>query len=170
MNAQLLWIVLVGLAVVAVVTRGRRPRSARGALDRPWPLEPVGMLLSEPEQVLYRRLVEALPQYLVFPQVQLGQALRFKRGRDYQGIRNRFDRLSIDFLIVRPDTSIVAAVELDDSSHRAPYRQEADGRKAHALASAGIPLLRWPVGRMPNAEAIRAAVGQPGSVAAVCSG
>ena len=34
--------------------------------------------LSEPEQVLYRRLVEALPEYPALLQVQLARTLRFK--------------------------------------------------------------------------------------------
>jgi hypothetical protein len=62
-----------------------------------------------------------LPQQLVLPQVQLLQALRFRRCRWNAGMMNRISQLSVDFLIVKQDTSIVAAVELDDSSH---HRQD----------------------------------------------
>jgi hypothetical protein len=72
----------------------------------------------------------------------LPQALRFKRGHWNAGIANQASQLSVDFLIVKPDTSIVAAVELDDASHDRQDRRAADTRKAHALRSAGIPLLR----------------------------
>lgn len=75
------------------------------------------------------------------------------------GAYNRINQLSIDFLIVTPDTRMVAAVELDDASHARADRQAADARKAHALRSAGIPLLRWRVGEMPDVAAIAAAVG-----------
>jgi hypothetical protein len=150
------WVLLILLVVIAAALEKPR-RARRSGLDRPWPLEPVAMLLSEPEQALFHRLVEALPHCLVFPQVQLLQVLRFRRhGRD-RGLQNRFSQLSVDFLIVRPDTSIVGAVELDDSSHRRALRQDADARKAHALASAGIPLVRWSVARVPDVTTIRAA-------------
>src|SRR5690349_14064254 len=116
MATYLLWIVaVVVLAAAAAMARPRR-RVGRGR-DRPWPLEPTPTILSEPEQVLYRRLVEALPECLVLPQVQLARALRFKRGQRDNAVWNRICQLSIDFLIVRPDTSIIAAIELDDSSH-----------------------------------------------------
>lgn len=75
--------------------------------------------------------------------MQLLQAVRFKRGTRNQSVLNRISQLSIDFLIVRPDTSIVAAVELDDGSHRRAARRDADARKTHALGAAGIPLIRW---------------------------
>ncbi len=95
-------------------------------------------MLSEPEQVLYRRLVEALPECRVLPEVQLARALRFKRDQRDHVVWNRISQLSIDFLIVRPDTSIIAAVELDDSSHFRANRQDADARKSHALELAGF--------------------------------
>jgi len=68
-------------------------------------------------------------------------------------------RLSLDFVVLTPDTGIVAAIELDDARHRHPDRQSADARKTHALKSAGIPLIRWSVRTMPDAMAINAAIG-----------
>lgn len=138
--------------IAAVLGRGRHGRTS--VLDRPWPLEPRRPLLSEPEQVIYRRLVEACPRHIILCQVQLMQALRFKRGGWSAGLANRISQLSIDFLIVRPDTSIVAAIELDDASHERADRRAADARKAHALKSAGVPLVRWRTRQMPDVRAI----------------
>jgi very-short-patch-repair endonuclease len=160
MNPQLLGLLLVIFVLVAFAGAVRRRRRVGAALEQPWPLEPKSTLLTEPEQQLYRRLVQALPQLLVLPQVQLLQAVRFKRGRWNAGILNRINRLSVDFLIVKPDTSIVAAVELDDASHDRQDRRAADARKAHALTSAGIPLIRWSVRQMPDAPAIVVALGR----------
>lgn len=151
-----IWIIALAVLVAAALVRFRQP-AARGR-GEPWPLEPAATVLSEPEQVLYRRLVAALPDYLVLPQVQLIQALRFKRGRRDQAVWNRICQLSIDFVIARADTSIVAAVELDDSSHRPSRRQNADARKSHALKSAGVPLVRWQVTKLPDVESIRSAL------------
>lgn len=159
MNPHLLWPLglLVALVMIAAALGRRRPGGFPG-LDRPWPLEPKRPLLSEPEQVLYRRLVEACPQHIVLCQVQLMQALRFKRGGWSAGLANRISQLSIDFLIVRPDTSIVAAIELDDGSHERADRRAADARKAHALESTGVPLLRWRTRHMPDLQAIGTAL------------
>lgn len=95
-------------------------------------------------------------------QVQLARVLRFKRGQRNRAVWNRISQLSLDFLIARPDTSIIAAVELDDSSHLRADRQDADARKGHALESAGVPLIRWQVGNMPDVASIKSAVADLG--------
>src|SRR6185437_9717908 len=110
--------------------------------------------------VLYRRLVHALPGHIVLAQVQLMQALRFKRGARNISVFNQICQLSVDFLVLNPDTSIVTVVELDDATHGRADRQKADARKTHALWSAGIPLLRWHVGKMPDSAAIGAAIAE----------
>ena len=127
MATYFLWIVAVAVLFAAAALARPRRRGGRGR-DRPWPLEPVVGILSEPELVLYRRLLEALPECLVLPQVQLARALRFKRGQRDHVVWNRICQLSIDFLIVRPDTSIIAAV------------------------SSMIPAISERIGRMPTRE------------------
>jgi len=117
-------------------------------------------LLSDPELRFYRRLQQAFPEYLICPQVQLQQAVRFKKGRWNASIANSFNQLSIDFLVVKSDTTIVAAVELDDASHDRAPRRSADARKTHALSCAGIPLLRWNVRQIPEPAAIVTALGE----------
>jgi len=153
------WVLLIVLVVIAAVI-GKPGRPRRSALDQPWPLERVETLLSEPEQVLYLRLSNALPECRICPQVQLLQTVQFKGGTRNQGVLNRISQLSVDFVIVRPDTSIVAAVELGDASHRRADRRDADARKTRALESAGIPLIRWEVGRLPDLVTIRTAVAE----------
>jgi Protein of unknown function (DUF2726) len=149
----LLVLAVLVLTAVAVVLKPRRRNL--GALDTPWPLERKPTLLTSPEQTLYRRLEEALPNHRILAQVQLLQAVRFKRGSRDRGILNRVSQLSIDFLVVTPETEIVAAVELNDATHNDEKRRAADARKAHALKSAGIPLLVWSVREMPDVPAIR---------------
>lgn len=157
MNRNLLVSLVVVVAVIAALLAKPRRRTKAGLRDA-WPLQPSPTLLSDPEQVLYRRLVQALPGHIVLAQVQLTQALRFRRGAWSPSVFNRICQLSVDFLVLKPDTSIVAAIELDDASHDRPNRRDADARKEHALWSAGVPLLRWHVGRMPDAVGIGAAV------------
>ena len=151
-----------GIAVVAILvalTALRRSKRKRaGGLEVPWPLERKPSLLTEPEKILYRRLVQALPHHIVLAQVQLLQMMRFRPRAPPYAVLNRMNRLSVDFVVLTSDTGIVAAIELDDASHLRSDRQSADTRKAHALASAGIPLIRWSVRTMPDVNAISAAI------------
>jgi hypothetical protein len=146
-------VLLLILGVLAALLK-KRPKAATG----PWPLEVRKTVLTQPEQVLYRRLVQALPQNLVFAQVQLSRFLEVRRGVPRQGWFNRISQLSADFLVLNPDTSVVAAIELDEASHGHPSRRDADARKSHALQSAGVRLIRWHVKSLPDEETIRAAV------------
>ena len=80
------------------------------------------------------------------------------RGVPRQGWFNRISQLSADFLILNPDTSVVAAIELDEASHGSPSRRDADARKTRALQSAGVKLIRWHVKSLPDEASIRAAI------------
>jgi very-short-patch-repair endonuclease len=144
------------LAVSGVLAAKLKRRD--GLFSKPWPLEAKPQLLTERERALYKRLVQTLPKHLVLAQVQLLQVVSFKRGRRTYAILNRISQLSLDFLILNPDTSIVAAVELDDSTHAPEKRRQSDARKDHALKSAGIPLIRWNAKNLPDRVAILAAI------------
>ena len=111
--------------------------------------------LSTPEQVLYFRLKKALPEYEVLAQVQLSRFLGVKKGNNYQSWLNRINRMSADFVICSRDFSIVAVIELDDSSHQRQDRQIADHKKDKALASAEINIVRWNVKSMPDLTTIK---------------
>lgn len=65
--------------------------------------------------------------------------------------------LAYDFVICAKDSSVVAAIELDDASHNTPARAETDDKKNRATAAAGIPLLRWKAKSLPDEAAIQAA-------------
>lgn len=150
---EMLAVGLLALAVLAgLALLGRR----RGE-DEPWPYH-LKRPLSRPEQVLFHRLVAALPQHLVLAQVQVSRVLGVNKGANFQAWQNRINRLSFDFVICRPDASVLAAIELDDASHQAPARVEADRRKSRAAASAGLRLIRWTVGDLPSEDEIRAAL------------
>jgi very-short-patch-repair endonuclease len=141
-NSHVLW-TLGATLVLALVAAALKPERAKSpSLNRPW------------------LLAKACPQHIVLCQVQLLQMLRFKRGGWDRSIANRISQLSVDFVVVTPDTSIVVAVELDDSSHDRAERRSADARKAHVLKSAGIPLLRWHTRELPDASAIHAALAE----------
>jgi very-short-patch-repair endonuclease len=88
-------------------------------------------------------------------QVQLSRLLGVKKGNNYQSWPNRVKRMSTDFVVCNKNSSVVAIIELDDSSHKKADRQVADAEKGKALDSADVRILRWQVGALPHIAAIQ---------------
>jgi hypothetical protein len=149
-----LLLLLVLAVVVAALLRKRGSLSAGPA--GPWPFH-VRKLLSVPEQVLYHRLVKALPEHIVLAQVQVSHVLGVKKGFNFHEWNNRINRLSYDFVVCAKDASVVAAIELDDRSHETAARAETDLKKERATSAAGLRLIRWHVKSLPEHDIIRAA-------------
>jgi very-short-patch-repair endonuclease len=148
-----LGVLLVLIAVAAIVLQKRLAPSPHG--EEPWPFyrkKP----LSEPEQILYYRLVNALPECIVLAQVQLSRILGVKKGRDFGRWHNRICQKSVDFVVCLKDSTVVAVVELDDATHGRASRQKADATKDKALASAEVDIVRWNVRSLPDEAEIRA--------------
>lgn len=142
-------VVVAALLVAVVVKKGA------DASDTPWPFY-AKKPLSNPEQVLYFRLCQALPEHIVLAQVGLSRILGVKKGNNFGVWFNRINRMSADFVLCSKDASIVAVIELDDASHEKADRQAADAKKDKALSSAGIRILRWHVKSIPDEAAIKA--------------
>jgi very-short-patch-repair endonuclease len=123
----------------------------------PWPYFAKNVL-SAPEQVLYWRLVEALPGEVVLAQVQLSRFLGIKKGAKRMEWLNRISQKSADFVVCGKDFAVLLVIELDDSTHSRPGRRKADADKDKAIADAGLRLVRWHVKKVPSVEEIRAAV------------
>jgi very-short-patch-repair endonuclease len=149
---------LLAIIIAAAVVLGLlKQRAAIVLNDGPWPFY-AKKPLSQPEQVLYHRLIDALPGCLVLAQVQLSRVLGVKKGFRFNEWNNRINRLSLDFLVCLKDSTVVAAIELDDQTHEKGSRKDADARKAKALTAAGIQLLRWNVKALPDEATIRQAI------------
>lgn len=115
-------------------------------------------VLTDVEQVLYWRLVQALPDNVVLAQVQLSRFLGVKKGNKHIQWLNRVSQKSADFVVCNRDFSVVAVIELDDSSHSRASRKKADADKTKAIADAGLRLIRWNVKKMPTAVEIQQAI------------
>lgn len=111
--------------------------------------------LSQPEQILYHRLVNALPDNIILAQVQLSRVLGVKKGFNFREWNNRINRMSLDFLICHKDSSIIAVIELDDKTHDHESRRESDAKKDKALKSANIRIIRWNVKTIPDSAEIQ---------------
>jgi very-short-patch-repair endonuclease len=154
MNSIFLLVIVV-VAVVAILAVVKA-KSQSGVGDDVWPFY-AKKPLSQPEQVLYFRLAQALPDHIVLAQVQLSRLLGVKKGNNYQAWFNRINRMSADFVVCKKDSSIVAVIELDDATHQKEDRQAADAKKDKALSSADIRVVRWQVKSIPDITAIQAA-------------
>jgi very-short-patch-repair endonuclease len=145
---------MLGALLVALKKRG-----ALSAPDSPWPFY-AKRPLSTPEQVLYYRLVRCLPEHIVLAQVQVSRVLGVKKGFNFHEWNNWISRLSYDFVVCTKDARVLAAIELDDSTHESPKRSGTDAKKDKATAAAGIRLLRWHVKSLPDETAVRQAVAE----------
>jgi hypothetical protein len=143
-------LVVIALAGLRSLMSGRAFRFGAGE----WPFY-VRKLLSQPEQVLYHRLVRALPEHIVLAQVQVSRVLGVKRGFNFNEWNNRINRLSFDFVVCGKDSTVIAAIELDDKTHESESRVRADVKKNKATTDAGLRLIRWNVRTLPSEESIR---------------
>lgn len=149
-------IIAIVVVIAVLVLLSVLKRKSEGS-DEVWPFY-AKKPLSQPEQVLYFRLVSALPEQIILAQVQLSRLLGVKKGNNYQTWFNRIHQMSADFVVCNKDFSVVAVIELDDKSHQREDRREADKKKDKALSSAGIRIVRWHVKQIPDEAEIKAAI------------
>lgn len=123
--------------------------------------------LSRAELSFYHVLQSMAGEHmLICPKVSLAELFFVANGRDYQAYQNKIDRKRVDFLLCDPKTlKPVLAIELDDSSHQRPDRQERDAFVGQVFVAARLPLVRVPVRQAYDtrelAALFRSALGQP---------
>lgn len=152
--AILITLIAIVVTMATWLKKGKRTTSTS---EETWPYY-AKKLLSQPEQVLYHRLVNTLPEHIILAQVQLSRVLGVKKGFNFGEWNNRINRMSLDFVVCRKDSSIVAAIELDDKTHEQESRKEADSKKNKALESANIRLIRWKANTIPDQETIKKSI------------
>ena len=155
MSSIILLLVLI-VVVVVILALLKAKAQGGGAGDEVWPFY-AKKPLSQPEQILYFRLVQALPDHIILAQVQLSRLLGVKKGNNYQAWSNRINRMSADFVVCNKDSSIVAVIELDDATHEREDRQAADAKKDKALGAAGVQIVRWQAKAIPDLASIQRA-------------
>jgi hypothetical protein len=147
------WAVVLAVIVALAVIFGAMRSSARAAA--PLKYQQVRPL-TDAEQAFYWRLVEALPECVVLSQVTFSRFMKPDTGgvapaREYHALRNRISQKTIDFLVCLKDFTVVAAIELDDSSHI----EASDHARDALLRAAGITVLRFPSRDMPTVARLR---------------
>ncbi|MES2072423.1 MAG: DUF2726 domain-containing protein [Pseudomonadota bacterium] len=101
--------------------------------------------LTENEEIMYWKLVQALPQHLVLTQISLPRILSSSSVE----ARSSISQQTLDFLICEKDFTIIAAIEIEEKSP-GRSRKQADEAKKLALEKAGIKLIRWKSIALPN--------------------
>lgn len=149
------FLLLLIIAAVNLVLYLKKQGLLEGKGAEPWPFY-VKKPLSQPEQVLYHRLVKALPDHIVLAQVQVSRVLGVKKGSKSNEWTNRINRLSYDFVVCGKDSTVLAAIELDDKTHESTRRTATDEKKNKATTDAGLSLIRWNVKSLPDESAIQA--------------
>lgn len=116
-------------------------------------------LMSDNEMEFFGRLVAALPEHYIFPQVAMSALLESAstdRKRAH-GDRLRIAQKRIDYVVCNRRCEVVAVVELDDRTHSAARDKLRDGR----LEQGGFRTVRFQSRQKPPAAAIRAAILAP---------
>lgn len=137
--------------------KSSKSKAVRGDELAIWPFQPMP-IMTDTEVLFFQKLQKAIPEYHIFSQVQLSRIIEpsEEAGSDRSFWFNRICRQSVDYVVVDGDAqTTVLAIELDDWTHNSNSRQKADDKKDKALASAGIPILRFHAERMPSVEILR---------------
>ncbi len=108
------------------------------------------------ERILCRRLASMYPDHLILTHLAPSALTDLIPSlAEQQSVRRRLERRMADFVLCRSDLSIVAVIELDDSSRPPPHGQEAAERHANAPEAAGVRVVRIGTGPIPSLAELR---------------
>lgn len=148
---------LIALIYVYYKLTHLRQKPVRGDELAVWPFEPMP-IMTDSEVLFYNKLQQALPEFIIFSQVQLSRIIapEMSDGRERQFWFNRICRQSVDYVVIAEDKqTVLLAIELDDWTHQNRTRQKQDDKKDKALTSAGIAIMRFHAERLPSVDILR---------------
>lgn len=151
MKTLLIVVVLFVLAYViaTVLSKGNKGKSRSGTYRQ-------RKLMTDNELEFFGRLVAALPDHYIFPQVAMSALLEPTGGDKKQahGDRLRIAQQRVDYVVSTKSGDLVAVVELDDKTHSHAKDQLRDAR----LEQAGIRTVRFQSRNKPTPAAIFVAI------------
>jgi hypothetical protein len=93
-------------------------------------------------------------RYLISFKVRLADVITVDDWKGKYG--RKIAQKHVDFVLVTPKTTrVVAAIELNDTSHEMADREQRDAFVGDALRVAGIPLVGFPIYRQYDPKRIR---------------
>lgn len=133
---------LVAFAVVIVILSILKSAATGKGSSKTFQFARKDPFLRQDEVLLFKRLVAALTEAHVFPQVAMSAFVQH-RGKA-QAARNLFAQKYVDYLVCDRETMRpLYVIELDGASHASLKAQKRDKQKNDVLASAGIPIMRY---------------------------
>jgi hypothetical protein len=122
----------------------------RKANKKPAPRFRAKHILNKSEEDFFKRLVGALPDCYIFPQVAMLAMLEPKEKDSKRGTADlvKIAHKRIDFAVYDSDLKLICVVELDDSD------SDEDSSIDNDLNGAGIKTIRWDATSRPSVEQI----------------
>lgn len=152
-------LILLIIVVIVILALAKKGKNTEGKASNALPYFRKKTLLNEKEQVLFHRLIEAMPTCYVMAQVRLADIVEVKKGTaNRQTWQNKTNQKSVDFVICDKSFVVLVCIELDGKTHAQEDRQKTDGNKDEVLKAAGIPILRIEASKIPSAEEIKASL------------
>jgi hypothetical protein len=151
--STIVFILVIAVAVIAFLALKAKQAAPTGG-----DLYQAKALMTANELEFFARLVQALPDHYVFPQVALGALLQPKVKGDnkkYYQVRGTFAQKMADYVVCNRDLQVIAVVELDDKTHST----EKDAKRDAMLQQAGYQVIRWPAKQKPSPAEIQAKFG-----------
>lgn len=117
--------------------------------------------MTENEMEFFHRLVVALPNLYIFPQVAMSALVDAASANSKQAYRDRLRvaQQRIDFVVADGEGKVIAIIELDDRTHNAAKDKLRDQRTEQA----GYRTIRFQSKNKPTYEQIRQALLSPSS-------
>jgi hypothetical protein len=164
------------LAIIAIGTAGTRKRpsskeQAPKSIEDKTPFK-VEHVATEPltatEAMFFRRLVDALPEAVVVPQMAMAALVDIadylKRGKykRYEHTnRAGFAQKRLDYVVLdRATLQVVCVIELDDHTHDGAERKAGDAERDAILEGVGYTVLRFDARKMPTVAELREHFGE----------
>lgn len=158
---ELVLLTLLFLGTLALLLGLREILSGTGAKEErdfsPYRLR--SALLTPAERSFWGVLQRVVPsEHLIWPKVRLVDLLLVEgEGGKRLSAFNQVRAKHVDFVVVRAkDTRPILAIELDDSSHQRPDRQERDRFIDELMQKVGLPLVRIQARHAYAPEALKA--------------
>lgn len=151
MNINFVFLILIVAAVILVGAqlKGQKGSVRAGAYRS-------RKLMTDNEEEFFGRLVVALPDHYVFPQVAMSALLQTAsgNGKKAHSDRLRIAQQRVDYVVCTKRCGVVAVVELDDRTHSGAKHQLRDSR----LEQGGIRTVRFQARDKPKVDTIRTIV------------
>lgn len=152
---KVLILMLLVIIVIVILVLAKKRKNIEEPTNSALPYFRKKTLLNEGEQVLFHRLIEAMPACYVLAQVRLADIVGIKKCDNRQSWFNKIQSKSVDFVICNKSFVVLACVELDGKTHAQEDRQKADRSKDEVLQTVGIPMVRIEAGKLGSVEEIK---------------